>query len=425
MRMTFISSALTVSVFSVSLVAAGDWPAFRGPNGDGTTDEAGLPIEWGEEKNIKWVVPLPAPANSSPIVSNGRVFVTLAEERGQKRHLLCFSRTDGQMRWVKTVPYGKVAETHQTNPYCGSTPAADGERVVVWHGSAGMYCYDFDGEVVWSRQLGEFKHIWGYGSSPILYEDKVIQLCGPGERTKLVAIRLTDGETLWETLEPGSTDSEEGRYKSTWSTPVVVTVDGQAQLLVAMPTRVAAYDPETGELLWYVEGLSNDRSDVSYTSPMVSGDLGVMLGGFGGPAMGFRLEGSGDMTEANQLWRQAPTSPRNPQRIGSGIIIGEHVFQANADGAGSFECFDLKTGESRWKHERTQDGPHWGSMVYADGRLYVTGQKGVTTVIAPNPDEFEVLAENDLGERTHSTPAMSDGEIFLRTYERLYCVAKE
>ena len=131
------------------------------------------------------------------------------------------------------------------------------------------------------------------------------------------------------------------------------------------------------------------------------------------------------MTEQNQLWRQAPTSPYNPQRIGSGIIIGEHVYHANADGPGSIVCFDLKTGEVRWEHKRTKDGPHWGSMVYADGRLYVTGQQGVTTVFAPNPDEFELLAENDLGERSHSTPAMSDREIFLRTYERLYCIAKD
>ncbi|MCA9077465.1 MAG: PQQ-binding-like beta-propeller repeat protein [Planctomycetaceae bacterium] len=410
---------------SASLVTAGDWPAFRGPNGDGTTDEKGLPIEWGPEQNIKWKTALPAPANSSPIVSNGRVFVTLAEERGHKRHLLCFDRNDGKMLWVKTVPYGKVADTHQTNPYCGSTPATDGERVVVWHGSAGMYCYDFDGEVLWSQQMGEFHHIWGYGSSPILHGDKVIQLCGPGVRTKLVAFRLSDGYILWETPEPGSTDSEAGRYKSTWSTPVVIDVNGQSQLLVAMPTRVVAYDPETGEVIWFVEGLSNERSDVSYTNPLVGDGIGAMLGGYGGPAIGFRLGGSGDMTGQNRLWRQAPESPRNPQRIGSGIVIGNHVFHANADAPGTIECFDLKTGEFRWTEPRREDGPHWGSMVHAVGRLYVTGQKGLTTVFAPNPDKFELLAENDLGERTNSTPAISDGEILLRTFEHLYCIAKE
>ncbi|MCA9025145.1 MAG: PQQ-binding-like beta-propeller repeat protein [Planctomycetaceae bacterium] len=425
MRVSLLVTSILALMTSAGLTIAGDWPAFRGPNGDGTADESGLPVEWGPETNIKWTVPLPAPANSSPIVSNGRVSVTCAEERGQKRHLLCFDRTNGEMLWVKTVPFGKVAETHETNPYCGSTPAADGERVVVWHGSAGIHCYDFYGELVWSQQMGEFNHVWGYGSSPIILHDKVIQLCGPGARTKLVAFNLADGEILWETQEPGSTDSEGGRYTSTWSTPVVVNVNGLTQLLVAMPTRVGGYSPETGELLWYVEGLSNDRSDVSYTSPLARDDLGVMLGGFGGPAMGFRLGGSGDMTEQNQLWRQAPTSPYNPQRIGSGIIIGEHVYHANADGPGSIVCFDLKTGEVCWEHKRTKDGPHWGSMVYADGRLYVTGQQGVTTVFAPNPDEFELLAENDLGERSHSTPAMSNGEIFLRTYERLYCIAKD
>src|SRR5690606_26331834 len=149
---------------------AEDWPAFRGPNGDGTADASGLPVEWGPDRNIKWKVPLPEPANSSPIVSNGRVFVTYAEDRGQQRHLVCFDRQTGEQLWKASVPFANVEETHETNPYCGSTPVADGERVVVWHGSAGMHCYDFDGNPLWSQDLGEFHHMWGYGSSPIIHD---------------------------------------------------------------------------------------------------------------------------------------------------------------------------------------------------------------------------------------------------------------
>jgi outer membrane protein assembly factor BamB len=407
-----------------SALCAGDWPAFRGPRGDGTADEAGLPLKWGPEQNIKWKVALPAPANSSPIVSNGRVFVTYAEDRGQKRHLACFDRETGVQLWVASVNFGKIEETHQTNPFCGSTPVTDGKRVVVWHGSAGMHCYDFEGNVLWSRDLGEFEHMWGYGSSPLLYEDKVIQLCGPGERTMLVALRLEDGEVLWETPEPGGKGRADERYVSTWCTPVVIEVDGREQLLVGLPTRAGAFNPNSGRLEWFVNGVSSDRSDVCYASPLVSDGVGVVFGGYGGPALGFKLGGSGDMTEKNLLWRDSPTPPRNPQRIGSGIAIGEHVFMANADGPGSIECFDLRTGKSRWKERRTDGGEHWGSIVSVDGRLYVTGQQGVTTVFAPNPDRFELLAENDLGERSNSTPAVSDGQIFLRTFEHLYCIAE-
>ncbi|MGD9854056.1 MAG: PQQ-binding-like beta-propeller repeat protein [Planctomycetaceae bacterium] len=413
-----------MTICASSRLTAGDWPAFRGPQGDGTAQESGLPREWGPDRHIKWKAALPAPGNGSPIVSNGRVFVTYAQERGQQRHLACFDRTNGEQLWIATVPYGKVEETHETNPYCGSTPLADGERVFVWHGSAGMHCYDFDGNVLWSRDLGEFEHIWGYGSSPIRIGDTIIQLCGPGERTRLAALRADDGEVLWETPEPGCKGKDNERYVSTWGTPVVIDVQGRKQLLIGMPTRAAAYDSQTGKLEWFVTGISSDRADVCYTSPLVSGDAGVVLGGYHGPGVGFTLGGSGDVTNSNVLWKDIPDSPPNPQRIGTGVVLGEHVFMANADGPGSIECFDLRTGKSRWQERRTADGPHWGSIVSADGRLYVTGQKGVTTVFAPNPDRYELIAENDLGERTNSTPAVSNGEIFLRTFEHLYCISE-
>ncbi len=161
-----------------------------------------------------------------------------------------------------------------------------------------------------------------------------------------------------------------------------------------------------------------------YTSPMIGHDFGVVLAGYGGPALGFHMGGSGDMTARHRVWYQDSTNPRNPQRIGTGVVIGEHLFLANADGPGSIECLDVATGKQRWVERRTSGGPHWGSMIAAAGRLYVTGQKGVTHVLAPNPDRFELLAENDLGEQSHSTPAASAGEIFLRTYRGVYCVSE-
>jgi outer membrane protein assembly factor BamB len=402
--------------------AAGDWPAFRGPNGDGTADERGLPLEWGPQNNVKWRAPLPAPGNSSPIVVAGKVLVTVAEEQGRRRHLLCFDRSTGEKLWTQTVRYEQKAPTHQTNPYSGSTPVSDGERVVVYHGSAGMHCYDMDGNPLWQADLGPIRHIWGFGSSPVIYQGRVLQLVGPGEVTKLVALDLQSGEVVWETDEPGGSNSEGGRYIGTWATPVVTTVDGQDQLLMGLPTRAGAFDPQDGRLLWWVDGLASDRSDLCYTSALVSGDIGVVMGGFGGPTIGFKLGGSGDVTEANRMWRDFSTSPRPPQRIGTGVAVDGRIYMANADGAGSIECLDPQTGEVLWKERRTSAGQHWGSMIYVDGRIYVTGQKGVTHVLAPNPEKFEVLAANDLGESSNSTPAASDGQLFLRTFEALYCV---
>lgn len=411
------------SLWSVATVSAGDWPAFRGPHGDGTAKEENLPVEWGPEENVKWKTPLPARGNSSPIVSGHRVFVTVAENNGKKRSLLCFDRDTGEPLWSRSVSYESVDDTHKTNPHAAATPVTDGRRVVVWFGSAGMHCYGVDGTELWSTDLGKFDHIWGYGSSPILHDGHVIQLCGPGERQMLVALRLEDGEVVWKTPEPGGSDSARGRYIGSWGTPLVIDVDGEDQLLIGLPTRVAAFDPANGQILWYLTGLASDRSDLCYTSPLASDKIGMIMGGFGGPEMAFRLGGQGDVTDENLLWRNAkPDGRRLPQRIGTGVLVDGNVYMANADGPGSIECLDLKTGRRHWTEQRTPDGPHWGSMIYADGRLYVTGQKGITRVLAANPEKYEVLAENDLGEQSHSTPAASDGQLFLRTFEHLYCI---
>ncbi len=404
--------------------AASDWPAFRGPQGNGTTDEPALPLHWGPEQNIRWKFALPEAGDSSPIVSAGRVFITCAEDRGQKRTLYCLDRKTGDELWRQTVNFDKVMETHQTNNYCGSTPVSDGDRVVVWHSSAGMHCYDMDGKPLWSRNLGEFDHIWGYGSSPIIVDGKVIQFCGPGERTFLTALDLATGETVWETPEAGGSGSRDGRYVGSWATPALHTVDGREQLVLGLPTRVGAFDPASGELLWWINGVSSDRSDVCYASAMLGEGIGCVMAGYGGPAMGFRLGGSGDMTDRNRLWYQDSTNPRNPQRIGTGIVIDGILYMANADTQGSIECLDLATGHERWIERRVPGGPHWGSMVLAAGRLYVTGQSGVTRVLAPNPDRYELLAENDLGDQSNSTPAPSDGELFLRTFGHVYCVSE-
>ena len=173
-----------------------DWPSFRGAKGDGHSPAVNLPLNWGPEKNVKWRVALPEPGDSSPIVSGDRVFVTCAESEGHRRSLYCFDRKTGQQHWVRTVEYDKVMPTHKTNPYCASTPLAVGERVIVWHGSAGLFCYDRQGREEWSRDLGEFRHMWGYASSPVVYQDRVILNGGPGKRTFVTAIDLESGKTL-------------------------------------------------------------------------------------------------------------------------------------------------------------------------------------------------------------------------------------
>lgn len=400
---------------------AGDWPMFRGPAGNGITDEQKVPLSWNTEDNVKWKFKLSDPGNGSPIVSNGRVFLASANKEGTKRSLLCLDRMTGKKLWEQTVSFDKELPTHKTNPFGSSTPAADGEKVVVWHSSAGLHCYDFSGKELWKRDLGEFKHMWGYGTSPVLHEGKIFLQCAPGARVYMTAIDLESGKTLWETEEPQNGNgerNENNKYMGSWSTPVVTKVDGVDQIICSMATRVNSYDPATGKILWSCEGISGKKGDLAYNSPAIAGDTCVAMAGFGGPSMGFKLGGTGNITEKNRLWRVE----RGPQRIGSGTVVGGYVYQANA-GPNTFQCIEPKSGKVLWE-ERSGGPALWGSVVYAAEHLFVTDQSGTTFVIKANPEKLEIVSKNEISERSNSTPAISDGQIFLRTHDNLYCIGE-
>jgi outer membrane protein assembly factor BamB len=416
MRWFGVSHGLVLAV-AITAVHAGDWPAFRGPNGDGVSSEKSVPLHWGPGQNIQWQAPLPDKGNSSPIVSRGKVFVTCATDGGKKRGLYCFDRQTGKPLWSKILPYAADDPTHGTNPYCGSSPAANGQRVVVWHGSEGLYCYDYDGKELWSRDLGVFKHIWGYGSSPVFLGDKIILNCGPGERTFVTAVAAADGKTIWQMDEPGGASGEKGptEWLGSWSTPVVTRVNGRDQILVSLPQHVNAYDPEEGKILWTCDGLDK----LVYTSPVISDGIVVTMGGFHGPALGLKAGGTGNITAARRLWH---VTTKNPQRIGTGVVVGKHLYMANEQHVA--QCIEVATGKELWQ-ARMPEGIVWASPVLAGDRLYVTNQNGTTIVFRPNPEKFELLAENRLGEQSNSTIAISDGQIFLRTFEHLYCIVEK
>ena len=397
-------------------VAGGDWPAFRGPTGDGIAARERAPVEWSPTNHIRWKFALPNPGNSSPIVSRGYVFVTCAEQEGRKRNLYCLDRRTGALQWTRTVAHTNAEPTHRTNPYCASTPAADGTNIVVWHGSAGVFCYNFEGHQLWSTDLGPIHHEWGYASSPILHRGQVILNFGPGSRTFLVALDRRSGRVLWKHDEPGGLDTTDKRMVGSWSTPIVVHVDGHEQILCSMPTRVMAFTPETGAVAWSCDGLGDEKADLVYASPLVAGHIGIAFTGWvNGPTMGFRMGGTGNVTASNRLWLT-----RQTQRIGSGVVVDGHVYIVNA-GPGTALCMEASTGRIVWS-ERLEGGESWGSLVRAGDRFYVTSRRGVTTVFRANPAKLDVLAMNDLGEPSNATPAISDGQIFLRTDRHVYCI---
>jgi outer membrane protein assembly factor BamB len=282
-----------------------------------------------------------------------------------------------------------------------------------------VFCYNFDGQEAWRKDLGEMRHDWGYASSPLLHRGKVLLNFGPGARTFLVALDLKSGGVLWQHDEPGGLDATDKRMIGSWTTPIVLAVAGQDQVLCSMPKRVIACDAATGALLWFCRGLENETADLVYASPVVSDGIGVAFTGWGsGPTIGFKLGGSGDVTAMNRLWLE-----RQTQRIGSAVVVAGRLYLVNA-GPGTAQCMDCQTGKFLWT-ERLEGGESWGSVVLAAGRLYVTSRRGVTTVFKPDPQKCEVLAMNDLGEPSNATPAPSDGQIFLRTDKSLYCISED
>jgi outer membrane protein assembly factor BamB len=394
---------------TLSPLSAADWRAWRGPTGQGFCEEKDLPLTWSDTENVKWKIPLAVQGNSTPIVCAGKIFMTEANEGGTVRGLVCMDRADGKLLWRKDVDYPEKERNWNTKWYANASPVTDGERVVACLASAGLFCYDMDGKELWKRtDLGKWEHVYGNGSSPVLYENLCIQWCGPNEgkgRNWLLAVDKKTGETVWEYESKGGS----------WGTPLITKVDGQDQLILGVPNQLKGFDPKTGAELWTCGGLTN----LVYTSALFGSGVAVSMSGYGGAALGVKLGGSGDIT-SSRLWHH----PRNTQRVGSGMIIGDHVYMVEESGIP--HCYELETGEEVWKVEKRPGGNGtWGSMIHSDGRLYVLMRNCETLVFAASP-KYEVLATNALGkgESTNSSLVVSDGEIFIRTFKNLYCIAK-
>lgn len=407
----YISTLALLFLVPASLCTAADWPAWRGPQGTGQSEEKAAPLAWSKSEHIKWKVKLDGPGNSTPIVVGEYVLITHAPADSNLRGLRCYDRASGQLLWKQEVPWTERETSHQTNPPCAGSPVSDGERVVAWYGSAGLYCYDLNGRVNWQKDLGPVDHIWGYGSSPMLYGDLVILNFGPGVNAFVVAFDKRTGQEAWRREFPGQKSKDAGEYRGSWSTPVVLKESSRDVLLLSLPNTLWAVEPKTGKDVWSCGGLG----DLAYTSPIIAGDTVVTMSGFRGPAMAVRTGGSGDVTQTHQLWRHA--MPKPPQRVGSGAIVGGNVFIHDEPYA---SCIDANTGEQRWQQRLGERS--WCSMVHAAGRLYVSNEAGTTFVLEPSTEACKVLAENKLDELTRASLAISDGQIFVRTYEHLYCI---
>ena len=404
-------------------VHAANWPAWRGPEGMGVSSEKNLPLRWSTNENVRWRTDLPERGNSTPIIWGTRVFVTQAIEKEKRRTLMCFNRTTGKLLWQVGPTVAESEQTHETNPQCSGSPVTDGERVIAWFGSGGLYCFDLHGKELWHRDLGPQRHIWGWGASPMLYRDLCILNFGPGEPSFLLAVNKKTGKDAWKLVEPNADSGEKkpGQDKAvwagSWNTPVAIHANGRTELAVAWPKRMLALEPTTGKELWSCTGLN----PLVYTSPLydAKSETVVAMGGFNGMSLAVKAGGSGDVTESRRLWHH----PRTKQRIGSGVIHDGHIYIHNDPGVA--ECFELPTGKLVWEERLKGPGPksdNWSSMVLAGEKLYAINQGGDTFVLKASP-KFEVLATNSLGQTAMSSIAPSDGELFIRTHKSLWCIS--
>ncbi|MFM7097444.1 MAG: PQQ-binding-like beta-propeller repeat protein [Gemmataceae bacterium] len=411
-------AALIAMIIPASLLHAENWPGFRGPTGNGKSGEKNPPTAWSPSENIKWKLKLPAPGSSSPIIWENKIFLSQSmNKEGSERALLCIDRKSGKTLWQKSVNYNEKEPTHSTNPYCSGTPVTDGSRVIVSFGSAGLYCYDFDGNILWNKNLGKCIHLWGNSSSPILHKDLVILNFGPGENSFVVALDKNSGKEIWRANEPGGSSAlEKGQdWLGSWATPVIHSRNNSSQLIMSWPNNIKSYNPENGSLIWTCKGLTK----LVYTSPLIEKDIVVAMSGYHGSAMAVRTDGLGDVTESHKVWLN---TSKNPQRIGTGVIHNSHLFMANA-GPGNIQCIDILTGKDLWENQRL-GANHWGSIIYADEKLYATDQNGDTFILEAKP-VFKQLGKNSLKEHTDATLAISNNEIFIRTYQHLWCVSTQ
>jgi outer membrane protein assembly factor BamB len=402
----FAFSFPAVFLFTVSAAGA-DWPGWRGPHGDGRSDETGIPVKWSKTENIAWKVPIPGKGHSSPVIWGDSVFVTSCIEEKQKRMLYCIDRTTGETKWEKVVLVAKLENKHNLNSFASSTPATDGRHVWVSFldvNKALVVCYDFAGKEVWRKEPGMFESKHGFCSPPVLYKDLVILNGDHDGDGYLAALDKATGEEKWRAERPNKTRS--------YCPPLLVDAAGKKQLVFSGSKCVASYNPDTGEQIWIVDG----PTEQFVASLVFTKDVLFLTYGF--PklgVMGIKPDGKGNVTDTHVLYNIENGGGYVP----SPIAQGDYCFVVRDEGVAA--CYEAKSGERRWNQRLGKH--HSASPVSAEGRLYFIDDDGRTWVVKAS-DKFEVLARNDLGEECYASPAISQGQLFIRGLHNLYCIGK-
>jgi outer membrane protein assembly factor BamB len=415
--MRLCATLLVVGLLSAGTALGGEsWPQFRGPSGQGLYPGS-LPVEWSVNRNIAWKQPIPGIGWSSPILHKGRVYLTTAVPLGEGRaanqslRALCLDAGTGRTLWDKEVfqEDGATApRIHRKNSHASPTPLIDGERLYVHFGHQGTACLDLAGQVLWRRTIS-YDPWHGNGGSAVLAGDALVFNCDGKDRQKVVALDRRIGQMLWEADRKSADD-----YKFSFATPLVITVNGQEQVVSPGTNMVGAYDPATGRELWRVR---YDGYSV-VARPVYGHGLVFVCNGYpSATLLAIRPDGRGDVTDTHVAWRyRKSVVPHVP----SPLLAGDELYLVSDHGVAT--CLDARTGKVHWQ-ERI-GGDHSASPLFADGKVYFQDETGLGTVLRAGK-EFRVLARNPLGERTLASYAAADGALFIRTENHLYRIGTQ
>ena len=406
---------------------AENWPGWRGPRGDGSSNSTTPPLKWDAEtgEGILWKTEIPGIGHASPIIWEDRAFIVTCDLDAQARQLIALDANQGTILWKQDVIKAKLEKKHALNSFASGTPATDGELVYVtffqaddkevvapnvgserkiFPGKMVVAAYDYQGNQKWLVKPGEFISAHGYSSCPVLYKDLVIVNGDHDGDSYILALNKNTGETVWKTKRSYGIRS--------YCTPLIREIDGRMQMVFSGSKHIISLDPDSGEVHWVVEG----PTEQFVASMVYDGELFYMCAGF--PTyhvMGIDPRGQGDVTESHVRWHSKEVRCYVP----SPVVIGDYLIVA--DDRGTANCYSTKDGTRQWLNRL---GNHFSaSLLQANGLAYLFADDGMTKIIKPGK-ELEVVAENPLHEYIYASPAIANNRLFIRGEKHLYCIGK-
>jgi len=399
-KLSSLMRLLILLILSLPILAE-DWPEFRGPTGQGISDERGLPLTWSETKNVRWKVAIPGRGWSSPAILGDRIWLTTATEEGKSLRAICVDRNTGAiLQNVEVFRLKSLGPLSPKNSLASPTPVLEGDRVYLHFGAHGTACITQAGEIVWKIHLEYDNGQHGPGGSPVIYDNLLIASCDGLDVQYVVALDKLTGKVKWKKFREG--------YQA-YTTPLIVRLPAGDQVISPGAYRAVAYEPRTGKEIWqvkYGEGFSN------VPRPVYGNGLVFICTGFQQPSLlAVRVDGRGDVTKKQLAWTLTRGAPLTP----SPLLVGDELYVITDNGIAT--CVDAKTGKEYWRAR--VGGNHSASPTYADGRIYFLSEEGESVVIASGR-EFKVLAKNELDGETLASMAVSGGSIFVRSRTHLY-----